>query len=93
MGLENAKEIYVEHAHKVVESIKRKRQWIVDQLEPICERAKEIEEIEKEMIEEGKNPYEEGVTDVIDPDVQNLQFESEKERLYKLCVPQLGAEH
>ena len=68
MGLENAKEIYVEHAHKVVDALKKKKQWVAEIVEPLFQRAKEIEEIEAEMIEDGKVPYEEGVTDVVEPE-------------------------
>jgi hypothetical protein len=49
-----------------MERLKEKQDWIVERLSSIFERAKEIEEIELEMIEDGKTPYEEGVTDVID---------------------------
>lgn len=37
-----------------------------ERIRGLFERAKEIEEIEKEMIEDGKTPYESGVSDVVD---------------------------
>lgn len=49
-----------------MEKLKKKREWIVEKVSALFERAKEIEEIEQEMIEDGKTPYEEGVTDIID---------------------------
>ncbi|CAD8077631.1 unnamed protein product [Paramecium sonneborni] len=94
MGLENAKEIYVEHAHRVMETLKRKKQWVQDIVEPLFLRAKEIDEIEQEMIEDGKVPYEEGVTDVVDPeDLVQQQNETDKQFLYRVCLPQLTQEH
>ncbi|CAD8158036.1 unnamed protein product [Paramecium pentaurelia] len=94
MGLENAKEIYVEHAHKIMEALKKKKQWVIDLIEPLFQRAKEIDEIEQEMIEDGKVPYEEGVSDVIDPeDMIQQQSETQKQFLYRICMPQLIQEH
>lgn len=66
MGLENARQMYVEHAHKVMDRIKEYKKWMTDIIDPLFERALEIDEIEKEMIEDGKTPFEEGVTDVIE---------------------------
>ncbi|CAD8056088.1 unnamed protein product [Paramecium primaurelia] len=94
MGLENAKEIYVEHAHKVMEALKKKKQWVIDLIEPLFQRAKEIDEIEQKMIEDGKVSYEEGVSDVIDSeDMIQQQSETQKQFLYRLCMPQLIQEH
>jgi hypothetical protein len=46
--------------------INDKKQWIKEKLEKLFERAKEIEEIELEMISDGKTPFEDGVTNVMD---------------------------
>ena len=64
MGMTNAKELYVEQAHYVMERIKKKQQWVYERVESLFERAQEIEEIEQEMIDEGKTPFEDGVSNV-----------------------------
>ena len=47
-----------------MERLKKKKEWIVERVGAIFERALEIAEIEKEMIEEGKTPFEDGVSNV-----------------------------
>lgn len=60
-----------------MERLKVKKQWIVERVGALFERANEISEIEKEMIEEGKIPFEEGVSNVVEelPSEQDEQGE------------------
>ena len=46
--------------------LKVKTDWITERVTALFERAKEIEEIEAEMIEDGKTPFEDGVSNVKD---------------------------
>jgi hypothetical protein len=46
--------------------LNEKKEWVTSRVKALFERAKEIEEIELEMIEDGKIPFEDGVTNVND---------------------------
>lgn len=65
--------MYVEQAHYVVDRLKNKKTWIVERVVALFERALEIQEIEKEMIEEGKIPFEDGVSNAVEVEEEPQQ--------------------
>ncbi len=65
-------------AHYVMKRIKEQKEFIVERVRKLFTRALEIQEIEQEMIEDGKIPFEDGVTNIIDEDEnaeQNISSE------------------
>ena len=65
-------------AHYVMKRIKEQKEFIVERVRKLFTRALEIQEIEQEMIEDGKIPFEDGVTNIIDEDEnaeQNISYE------------------
>ena len=87
-------------AHYVMKRIKEQKEFIVERVRKLFTRALEIQEIEQEMIEDGKIPFEDGVTNIIDEDgnaEQNIssvikQDENNQEKLYRVCSLQLLSE-
>ena len=87
-------------AHYVMKRIKEQKEFIVERVRKLFTRALEIQEIEQEMIEDGKIPFEDGVTNIIDEEgnaEQNIssvikQDENNQEKLYRVCSLQLLSE-
>lgn len=56
LNLANHEEAYIQQAHYVVQRIEEKKKWELEALQAVLEREKELEEIEAEMIADGRIP-------------------------------------
>jgi len=86
LNLENAGQIYVEHAHFVEKCIKEKKEAELNDIKALMQRAHELEFIEEALIKEGKiqREQEENVIEInTNKDEENMEYDVVKEMINK----------